>query len=194
MRRITFQNLIVAALSLFVVGTASAATIGFSPASQTVAVGDFLSVDLVISDLGGEIVSAYDLDVVYDASILSAVSVSFGPLLGDELLFEVFNDYDLSVPGLVDLAQLSLLSDAQLLALQGGDSFVLATLGFDAVGLGTSSLDFVFDAFNDIKGMNAQPLEIVAQSGAASAVPEPSAAVVFALGAAVVAAGIRRRT
>jgi hypothetical protein len=92
----------------------------------------------------------------------------------------------------VDLAQLSLLSDAELLALQRGDSFVRATLGFDAVGVGTSSLDFVFDAFNGIQGRNAQPLEIVAQSGAASVVPEPGAALLFVVGVIVVGKATRQ--
>ncbi len=191
MRKISFRNLIVAALSLFVVGAASAATIGFSPASQTVAVGDSLAVDLVISDLDGEIVSAYDLDVTYDASILSATNVTFGPFLGDEFFFEVFNDFDLSGPGVVDLAQLSLLSDFEL-ALMQPDSFVLATLEFDAVGLGTSSLDFVFDAPNGIQGRDALPLDIAAQSGSASVVPEPGAALLFVVGGVVFGRAIKR--
>jgi hypothetical protein len=187
MRRAAILSGVVLALGVLSGSSALAVTIGFSPDSQTVGPGDSLTVDIVVSDLGGEIVSAYDLDITYDASVIAATSVAFGPLLGDEALFEVFNDYDLSVPGLVDLAQLSLLSDAELLALQGGDSFALATLGFDAVGLGTSSLDYVFDAFNDIKGLNAQPLEVVAQSGAVSVIPEPGAALLFVVG--VIAVG-----
>jgi hypothetical protein len=114
--------------------------------------------------------------------------VIFGPLLGDEALFQVFNDSVLTTAGVVDFAQLSLLSDASLLALQGGDSFVLATLGFDTVGFGTSPLDFVFDAVNDLKGFNARPLEVAATAGAVGVIPEPGAATLFAVGGMIVAA------
>jgi hypothetical protein len=137
-------------------------------------------------------VSAYDLDVTYDSSVLSATGVTFGLLLGDELLFEVLNASDVSVPGLVDFAQVSLLSDAELAALQS-DPFTLATLEFDAIGVGTSSLDFVFDAFNDIKGRTALVLDVDPGSGSVNVVPEPHAVLVFALGAFLVGGAIGRK-
>ena len=172
--------------------SATAITIGFSPASQTVGPGDTLWVDVVISDLGGEIVSAYDLDVTYDASVLSATGISFGQMLGDESWWEVFNDADLSVAGLVDFAQLSLLSDAELAILQP-DSFTLATLGFQATGPGTASLDFRFDAFNDITGLNAGVLDLDPASGIVQVIPEPHSALAFALGAFLVGTAIARK-
>ena len=142
MRKFALLGIVAMALCLLPF-SATAITIGFSPASQTVEVGDTVLVDVVISDLAGEIVSAYDLDVTYDASILSATDVTFGTFLGDEFFFEVFNDFDLSVPGVVDFAQLSLLSDFELAALQP-DSFVASGDRVrQAIGdLGTSSLDF----------------------------------------------------
>ncbi len=174
---------------------AEALTIGFSPATATVEIGSVVLVDVVVSDLGGEIVSAYDLDVTYDASILSVTDVTFGLSLGDEAWWEVFNDSNTSVPGLIDFAQLSLLSDADLAALQPA-SFTLATLEFQAVAAGTSSLDFTFDTFNDIKGLNAEMLEVDAGSGSVTVsnpIPEPHAALVFGLGAMVIGMSSTRR-
>ena len=77
MKRAMILTSVIMALSVVSSGHAFAAAIGFAPASQTAGVGDSLSVDIVISDLAGEIVSAYDLDVTYDASVLSATAVSF---------------------------------------------------------------------------------------------------------------------
>ena len=115
--------------------------------------------------------------------------------------FEVFNDSVLSSPGLIDFAQLSLLSDASLLALQGGDNVVLATLSFDAVGGGTSSLDFSFAGFNEIVGSNAGILSVDAESAAvtvgapaATIIPEPTGAVLFLVGVAVSVRYVRRRS
>ncbi len=192
MRKLALLGIVGMALCL-IPFSATAITIGFEPASQTVEVGDTLSVDVVVSDLGGEIVSAYDLDITYDASILTATDVSFGLLLGDEAWWEVLNDSDLSTPGLVDLAQVSLLSDAELDALQPDDEFTLATIEFLAIDLGESSLDFVFDAFNDIKGFNAEPLDVDPVSGGVRVIPEPHSALVFALGALIVGASVSRR-
>ena len=175
--------------------SAGAISIDFSPVSQTVGPADTVLVDIVISDLAGEIVSAYDLDVTFDPTILSATDVSFGSFLGDEAFFEVFSHFDLSAAGVVDFAQLSLLSDLDL-ALQQPDAFVLATLEFEAIGLGTSALDFVFDVFNDLKGTGAQVLNVTAGSGSVTGtvvVPEPHAALLFALGTWVIGTAIRRR-
>lgn len=158
---------------------AAAVPIRFEPGATTVAAGDSFLVDVVISDLGGEIVSTYDLDVLYDASILAASDVIFTPLLGNPELFEVFNDLDLSVPGTADFAQLSLLPDADLLALQAAGTFTLATIAFDAVAPGTSTLEFFLDPVNDFKGLDAAILPITTTPGtvtveAAVAVSEPS--------------------
>ncbi|MBW2275344.1 MAG: hypothetical protein JRG96_18920 [Deltaproteobacteria bacterium] len=183
---------LVSACSALLAFGAHAASIGFVPSSQTVAPGDLASVDVVVSDLAGEIVSAYDLDITYDDSVISAQSVVLTSALGNESSFEAFYDSDLSTSGVVDIAGLSLLSDAELLSRQGGDSVVLATITFRAGDAGTSSLDFVFDAFNDIKGSNGRVLDVTPESGSIGVVPEPTSAALFFVGFAVAHGAIRK--
>ena len=195
MRKI-FSSIAVGLISLTLLAVSvNAATIGFSPSASAGNIGDPLSIDIVISDLGGEIVSAYDLDVTYDDAILSATGVSFTAALGDEGFFEAFYDSDLSTSGIVDLAGVSLLSDADLLALQGGDAVTLASLEFTVIANGASVLDFNFDAFNDVKGSNAQILPLDVNPGSVAApIPEPSAALLFFVGILVTRGVLQRRT
>jgi len=189
MRKIAIGTLM-AALGLLVAGVAPAATIGFAPSGViTASTGDPVLVDVVVSDLAGEIVSAYDLDIIYDETMLTPTFVSFSNKLGSVAAFETFVDADFATPGVLDVASLSLLSDAELLARQGGDSVTLFTIGFSAIADGTSELSFVFDRFNDVKGSNAEPLDVTG----GPAIPEPTAALVFAAGAAVMAGALRRR-
>ena len=193
----------IAVLGCLPAPAAFAITIGFDPSSQSVGLGDAISVDVVFSDLGDEVISAYDLDITYDASVIDATGVIFTTALGDELFFEVFNAFDISTAGVVDLAQLSLLSDATLAALQPGDAVEVATLAFDAIGAGTAELGFVFDDLNDVKGRNAAVLPVVGEvgsifvegngGGGQAPVPEPSAAILFAVGAILVRGRMRRR-
>lgn len=159
---------------------ASAALIGLDPAAQTVDLGEAVSVDVAFSGLGGEIVSAYDLDILYDSAVLAATDVVFTTQLGDALLFEVLEDFDLSEPGVVDLAQLSLLPDEMLFDLQGGDAVTVATLGFEAVGAGSTQLEFLLDAANDVKGREGLVLPVEASGGTVTVrgdleapIPEP---------------------
>ncbi|MFQ5776151.1 MAG: cohesin domain-containing protein [Kiloniellaceae bacterium] len=165
---------------------AAAVTIGFDPPSPfAVTSGDAVSVDIVVSDLGGGIVSAFDLDVSYDTSFLTATSVTFGFDLGIPFFFEALTSFDLSTPGLVDLAEVSLLSDAQLVTIQG-PSVILATLGFSALQTGTTALAFLFGPGQDVKGANNQVILPVA-------VPEPATWLVFVSGLAALML-TRRRT
>lgn len=159
-------------------GTAGADIIEIRPQALSAGVGETITVDVFASNLQGEIVSAYDLDVVYDSLILTATDVVFGIGLGNSLLLEVFEDFDLSAPGLVDLAQLSLLPDDMLFGMQGGDEILLATLFFETLRPGETTLDFVFDAFNDVKTFDAAILPVSGVAGQVTvegpvAVPEP---------------------
>jgi len=145
--------------------TAAANIIEFRPQSVTADIGETVAVDVVASNLNGEIVSAYDLDITYDSLVLAATGITFANGLGDALFFEVFESFDLSVPGLIDLAQLSLLPDDLLFAMQGGQELLLATIFFDTLSAGVSTLDFIFDAVNDVKTFDAAVLPVTGTPG-----------------------------
>jgi hypothetical protein len=168
-----------------------AMSISFQPTAQTINGGDLFAVDVFVSGLSGanEIVSAFDLDVTYDPSILGVTGFTFSTLLGDPTLFEADNGAVLS-SGRIDFWALSYLSDAELVALLQPDSFTIATLSFRALGSGTTNL--VFDPITlpgiDVKGLDAAPLSlevsdasvtVVAQS---NAIPEPSTILLCLLG------------
>lgn len=190
-----FQLLLISCL--LKVSLASAIMIDFMPTHSSVEVGTAFEVDVVISDLfaAGEIVSAYDLTVLYDASNILATDVTFGSYL-DDLLFPGFTLQDslLTTAGQVNFAELSFLSDAELAA-QQPDSFTLATLSFEALSHGSSLLLFESDPLFgiDIKGNLFNVLPVTAGIGSVTvAIPEPSSLSLFAL--AFLFIGMSRRS
>jgi hypothetical protein len=199
------------ALGLGVAATASQAiAISFAPSAQTRLLGQTASVDIVVRDLAADqqVVSGYDLDVLYDASILNLLSVTFGSGLGAGTLDSIFG----YVPGTgrIDLFETSFLTDSMLAALQGGNPLVLATLNFTGIGVGISPL--IFDA-QTAPGIlltgrldpNSDPsfpaptvLTVTAEDGSITiindggSVPEPGTLAMLLLGLAGIA-GLRRK-
>ncbi|MCG6971385.1 MAG: cohesin domain-containing protein [Gammaproteobacteria bacterium] len=161
---------------------ALAISIDFNPTNSSVFVGDAFDVDVVVSGLetGGidEIVSAYDLFIGYDSAIVAATAVSFGAYL-DDVLFPGFTlqAEDLQTAGQINIAETSLLTDEDLLALQQPDSFTLATLSFTALSAGIS--DLLFDLHpllginNDVKGRNGALIPVAMGTGTISVASKP---------------------
>jgi len=203
---------------LLLANPASAVIISFSPSSSTVNVGDIFDVDVVISDLfaadgSREVVSAFDLDVLYDSAVLNATGVAFGPLLGDPAFVEATTFSSLSV-GLVDLFELSFLcvdagvtdpfcdfgpflSDIQPI------SFTLATLSFEALAVGSSLLTFdqlVGSGGTDLSGkdlFSVLTLDTIGQSTItvnAVVVPEPATMFLLVIGLLGLALAYRHRS
>jgi len=176
-------------------GLASAISIGFSPSSQAVDVGDTVSVELTITGLGNlapASLGVFDLDVLFDPTVLAPSGVVFGdPVLGDQLdLFALgsLTASDDSTPGILNLFELSLDSASDLDSLQAG-SFTLATLDFTAVSLGSSALDATIHALGDAFG---DRLVADVTPGSISPIPEPSGLVTFLTGLIVVVGAMRR--
>lgn len=154
MKKIVWLSILVGFVALLRATPTLAISLDLVPNSPTVMAGDLLDVDVVISGLvagGSPSVGAFDLDVSFDPAILSPTDVTFGPFLGDPNLFEALTDFTF-LPGIVDLAEVSLLSSAELDALQP-DPFTLATLSFSAFASGTTTLTFsqiiIDDAFGN---------------------------------------------
>ena len=180
------------AVAVFMPTTASAVPIvSISPVFQAGAIGDTFTVDINISGLEGESVGSFDLDIAFGNLILLGQSFALGTGLGGAL-----DSLDLSagfLGGTIDLAQVSLLSAANLLTLQGGGSFTLATLTFLGQANGLSPLTITQAIFADGNG-NALQVGTVngsIQVGDVTPVPEPGT--MLLLGSGAVAAALRHR-
>src|SRR5262249_4631591 len=117
----------------------------FKPIAQTTIVGNAVTVDLFASILDPDIsIGSFDLFVEYDADIVGAADVDFGPYLGDPMALTALTRIDLSsVLGELEAAEDSLLSPADLTALQDpvrSLGFTLATITFVAQASGISPL------------------------------------------------------
>lgn len=120
---------------IFAAQSAYALTLEMNPATQSKDIGQTLSYDVWVKDVGSEIVTAYDIDLAYDTSILSLSSVVFGNGLN---LGNLLDSFQFS-SGTVKVNEFTYLPDANLLAAQAND-FVLFTLGFTGLAAGTSNL------------------------------------------------------
>ena len=131
----------------------SAALLELIPGSMNVNAGSNIDVGVYISQLDGAspTVGAFDLDVAFDNSLLLPTAVTFGDYLGDASLFEVLTDVKF-LPGVVDLAAVSLLSSATLESTQP-TSFLLATLSFMGIGDGVVDLHFRETRVDDAYGI-----------------------------------------
>lgn len=186
--------MVLGTMLLVLVGASSshAHDIWFEPWSQEVVIGTPVDVAIAIdTGEGSEAVSVFDLDVLFDPTILAPNAVVFGDsVLGDQLdLFGLGSIIDATQGvGVMNLAELSLDSPDDLEALQA-DFFTLATVTFDTLAFGTSTLEISVNALGDAFG---NPLRAYVGDGSVGAVPEPRACVLFGTGLIVVGIGLRR--
>jgi hypothetical protein len=190
--------MIVGLLVLALSTSASAVILSFNPASQNAVAGDTVSLDLVISDLGTDLIGDFDLDIAFDTSALSFTGYSLGSGLGDLGLFEA-DDFSLGDlgGGLIGLTEVSYLSVLDLGLAQPGASLTLATLDFyvDTLALGSSTTVSVDTIYAIGDGVGDPLNDSALNDGVISnprAVPEPSVLALFSLG--LIGFGVFRKT
>ena len=140
MKRTMIMTLFIASMVLLGIRSAAAVVmVDFVPAPPIpVAFGDMFDVDVVVSGLGGDSVSAYDVDITYDPFLLLPGAVSFAGELGLPDIETITGAFDLF--GILDVFEVSLLSDAELGALQNGSEVTLFTVSFEALDDGVADL------------------------------------------------------
>jgi hypothetical protein len=191
-------------MGVFAAARAEAAIISVVPVSQTVALGDPVSVELVVVGLkDNESVGGVSLTLSFNDSILAGASYLVDPDFKMGVALDPFNDFSAGFAGgngspleLVFLADISL-DHTALKALQGA-SFTLATVTFDAIANGLSLLtlgDIGGEFLSNADGLLTIPTQaangLVCVGGNCQVVPEPATFALLALGAGALA--IRRR-
>jgi len=190
------RPVLAAALLLAPTAPAHAILIELVPTNQTVAPGTAVSVDLNISALtagGAPSLGTWDVDIDFDPAILSFTGATFGTGLDIFGLGSINGVFDLG--GTIDIFEISL-DFASDLDLFQSDAFTLATLSFDAIGLGTSALNLANVLLGDALGDALIPTQIAGASVTVRqpvvALPEPGAVTLFGIGL-VLLLGFRRR-
>lgn len=101
---------LVASLQFLGIQAPEAATLSIAPNTQSVTLGQAVSVNVDVGDLGVEQVGAYDFFITYDSGFLTFSGVNFGSFLGYES-YPPQGIIDDSTSGMLNVAEMSLLSD-----------------------------------------------------------------------------------
>lgn len=192
-------------LLIFFASTADATLLEFSPADSNIELGDSVAIDIVANPDAGELIGEFAFDVNFDSAILDLDDVIFGPSLNDDPFFCTLvscRGFSVSV-GAVNLFEVSLVFPLTTLQ-DGNSSIVLATLIFDAIGIGASVLSFTgaidgrtapFNLLGDDFGVALpvfDPGNAVINVNEAQSVPEPGTLALLGIGLAGIGL-IRRR-
>jgi hypothetical protein len=176
-------------------------TLGLVPGSQSIGIGGFADVEIFITGLdsgAAPSLSAFDIDILFDFSVLNLTGVFFGDSgIGDQLNLlgagSITANNNIG-PGHVNLWEVSLNTPADLDSLQAGD-FTLLTLQFQGVGLGVGnvvlSLNYLGDSIGNPLTASLDPRAASITVGEGEPIPEPSTLGFLLIGLTVF--GIGRR-
>lgn len=203
------KKLFVAALTALAALTAQASiVVTFTPQSQHALVGDTVSVDMSISGMGAQILSAFDLNFVFNPAILSFVSAdgaSASLQLGDRISITPVLVFDSLTNGNIGVQGYALADDAALAASQA-DNFLLFHFDLLASADGVTSFSLGLDPdfernfvgldFLTLSDINVQGACIAVGSGLCDTparLPEPATLALLPLAGLGLAATRRRQ-
>lgn len=191
--------LVLAALTLTSAAPLHAAIVlTIAPQSQTVGAGSTTQVQVRIAGLGFDSppsLGAFDFNLAFNPTLVSFTSLTFGdPILGDQLNLSgsgPIDDSGIQSAGLLEYYEISLDSPTVLDSMQAG-SFVLATIKFQALAPGTTSLISSLNSISDSQGAS---LGLTLQSGSITvfSTPEPCTIAFIPFAAVWLALLTRRR-
>lgn len=161
---------------------AQTTTLQLVPSTAAPHWGSSFTVDVMLQDRPtGSPVGYFDIDVVFDPTVLRFEGLALGDALGSIGAGQAINASLPPAAGLVNLAVLSLLPALPAQPL----SATLGQLSFIAIGLGPAGLGIGFSA---LEGLGGAPLPHARIDAAVSVVPEPATAWLLAAGALALAA------
>lgn len=176
---VTSVLLLVAAVPAF------ATSVFFEPNAQTRLLGEQATVDIVVNAPKPAGLGAYDFVIYYNPTILSLANVTVNNGPGNAVLGTSLGtspaDFILTA-GSINIFDVSLEAPADLALIQP-DTFVLGTLTFNTLSIGTSPLTIADAILGDMEG-NRLVADFPEGSitVAASSVPEPGTIVLIAVG------------
>lgn len=172
-------------LLLLSVGHATAATVGFSPTSPTVTIGQSFSIDIVGDFTLAETIEGGGVDLSFDASVVNVTNVTV-----NTALFDFF-----SLSGTIDNNS-GTVSDVVFNTFAGASgNFLIATVDLTALTAGSTGLILTESFLNPFSSASAgDSLAVDFQPGnvTVTAVPLPAALVLMLSGLAPFGWLIRR--
>jgi hypothetical protein len=195
--------LALAAGTLLVAAPASAAiVVSFVPAANHINIGDTVSVQMNISGLDAEILSAFDINMLFDESVLDNNLVTHDIATqwpgGGEFGPSVFGAGD---TGVIDYA----FDDDDTLAMAQGNAFTVLTFGFIGAGNGSTFVNLGPnpDFQRNFVGLRFETLDVTVNGaciavgtgdcGGGPQIPEPASFGLAALGLLALGAASRAR-